>query len=154
MYRYEMQNAAHLSTVSNFSTNSNKKAKIAAQFPIPLVRMCANSLSLHARIALHCSSAVHVAARLATHNSLGKVVEEGEAMTTAIDSQQLSRAKLNPASTAAGKANDAVDMNHSSSLSSPIEGFVVQKWMRDRTRAAAPHATAGVSEHGCISLHA
>lgn len=151
MYRYEMQNAAHLSTVSNVSTNSNKKAKIAAQFPIPLVRMCANSLSLHARIALHCSSAVHVAARLTTHSSLGKVVEEGEAMTTAIDSQQLSRANLN---TAAGKANDAVDMNHSSSLSSPIEGFVVQKWMRDRTRAAAPHATAGVSEHGCISLHA
>ena len=71
--------------------------------------------------------------------------EEGEAMSTAIDSQQLCCTNLNLPTTAAEQDNDVVDMNHSSSLSSPIDGFVVQKWMRDRTRAAAPHATAGVS---------
>ncbi|CAM9612492.1 unnamed protein product, partial [Laminaria digitata] len=45
-------------------------------------------------------------------------------------------------------------MHHSSSLSSPIEGFVVQKWMRDRTRATAPHATAGVTSQVTADLHA
>ena len=111
-------------------------------------------LSPHARTASHCSSSVHAAARLSTHSYMGEVVGEGEAMTTSIDSQLLSCVNLNSTTnnTAAGKEDDAVDMNHSSSLSSPIEGFVVQKWMRDRTRVAAPHATAGVSGHWCKKL--
>lgn len=95
------------------------------------------------------------AAQLATHTSLAKDVEEGEAMTTTMDAQQLSCANLNVTTiiaAAAGNDDDiddnaeGVGMKNSSSLSSPIEGFVVQKWMRDRTRASAPQATAGVRE--------
>lgn len=140
-------NAAYLSTVSTFPRTVTKGEKCGA---ISGSRVLF-SLSLHARTALHCSTAVHFAARRTTHINLAKDVGEGGAMTVAIDAQQPGCTNLNVTTATAAAAdddddkNDVVDMHHSSSLSSPIEGFVVQKWMRDRTRATAPHATAGVS---------
>lgn len=111
--------------------------------------------------ALRCDGAVLPDARPATRGSLASDVEEGAEMTTTTDAQQPGCAKINMTTSIAAAGNDdgnennveGVAVKNSSSLSSPVDGFVARKWMRDRTRASAAQATGGVSWRCCTSRY-